>query len=219
MMMREFDVLGASAFVMRGLDSRIHVLQLGICQRRTWMAGTSPAMTMHNSALSKNGNFRVRLSRNLPAVLVGKEDRDMDSSPSAFMKSFFAELPDLDELAPDALATEYVKYCYSRLDEVPSLVVPCPIVQHLPDGRQDVIVVRNYEEHACFRYDGFKSSIWITKTRYRKRLHWHSIKTKDMKYIQHWKHFDNFYFCPDLLGTWQMAAIGPATVDQEQLIL
>ncbi len=47
----------------------------------------------------------------------------MDSGPSAFMKSFFAEIPDVNELAADVVATKYINYCYSRLDELTSLVV------------------------------------------------------------------------------------------------
>jgi hypothetical protein len=46
----------------------------------------------------------------------------MDRSPSAFMKSFFAEVAGLDELEPDAIATKYINYCYDRFHELASLV-------------------------------------------------------------------------------------------------
>ena len=50
----------------------------------------------------------------------------MDHSPSAFIKNFFAGVPDLEELAPEAIATKYINYCYDRLDELTSLVKPAP---------------------------------------------------------------------------------------------
>lgn len=125
--------------------------------------------------------------------------------PSTFMKGFFADIPDLDELPPDVVATKYIDYCYSRLYELTSLASPAPSSNvflmddrtplSLATTRSMLVSDATFISHSSGKrhvvaknFVGTISGSWGTR-------HFNQL-------------FDDIYVCPDLreLGEWLRAA-------------